>query len=269
MLGKIISYEFKATSKLFSLIYAALILLSLITKLFLSINITENEYSFIFTSLKGIFILLYVLTIFAVSILTFVFIVFRFYKTMTRDQAYLTFSLPVKVSTILNGKILVSAIWTIISSIVVIISLIIIFSGIHIPREIISQIEHIIRMLNREFFITKTDTIFFIINYIITIIISVFYSLLIIFAAIALAQLMNKNRVLWTVVFYFAIYFCLQTVTSISFSIISVFIENSYNKSPIAFINHFILIINSLLVIFTGLFYYLTYYIFSHKLNLE
>jgi hypothetical protein len=269
MLGKVISYEFKATSKLFALIYAALIILSLITKLFLSINITENEYSFIFSSLISIFMILYILTILAVSILTFVFIIFRFYKTMTRDQAYLTFSLPVKVSTILNGKILVSAIWTIISFIVVIISLVIIFSGLYIPREITSNIENLVRVINREFFITKTDTTLFIINIFISNIISVFYSLLLTFTAIALAQLMNKNRVLWTVVFYFAIYFCLQTVSSISFSILSVFIRSSYNEAAIVFANQFFLVVNLLLAISTGIFYYLTYYIFSHKLNLE
>lgn len=55
--------------------------------------------------------------------MTSVFIVMHFYKTMVSDQGYLTNTLPVKMSTLINAKLLSAVLWEIIAGVLFILSI--------------------------------------------------------------------------------------------------------------------------------------------------
>jgi hypothetical protein len=68
-------------------------------------------------------IIMYVGTMFVetIIIMTVVFIIMRIYRSLFSDEGYLTFTLPVKNSTVINAKILTGAVWTFFTLIVAVI----------------------------------------------------------------------------------------------------------------------------------------------------
>lgn len=128
MLGKLIKYEFKSTGKTFLPLYAAIILITFIQKVFGGTNAglhglnRLDEFAMIVE--VGLFIGLGVLTILT--------IIQRFQKNLLLDEGYLTFTLPVKIREILLSKMIVAITWFVISMVVGLISVMVLFWG---PRE--------------------------------------------------------------------------------------------------------------------------------------
>ncbi len=106
MLTRLLKYEFKDTARIIPFFY-------LITLIFagmvLSAKTLNIEWFQVTTS-----VLLLILGI-AVSIITFVIIVIRFYKNLFSNEGYLMFTLPVKPYMLLASKTIVSLFWMILS----------------------------------------------------------------------------------------------------------------------------------------------------------
>lgn len=127
MFGKVIKHEFKSTYTIFLQMFGGILLLSLFTIamiiiVFNSGDLEVQPYSFIngaFSFSLG----LWIIAILTVSVVSFVFIVKRFYNTMVGKGAYLTYGLPVSASALVGGKLLVSLIWKIITKLVILASI--------------------------------------------------------------------------------------------------------------------------------------------------
>ncbi len=106
MLNKLLKYEFRDTARtiplfyLVSLIFAGLVLLA---------KLLNIEWFQMTTS-----IVLLLLGI-AVSIITFVIIIIRFYKNLYSNEGYLMFTLPVKPGLLLASKSIAAFFWIILS----------------------------------------------------------------------------------------------------------------------------------------------------------
>ena len=113
MLGKLIKYEFKETYKFFMIMYGLLILFSFMSGLGLS-KLYGSDF-------KTLSIVLFGLVFFfcgSISrIVTYIMIMRRYYVHMLKDQAYLTHTLPVKMSHRLIAMLLVDIVWVLVSSI--------------------------------------------------------------------------------------------------------------------------------------------------------
>nr|WP_303243995.1 ABC transporter permease [uncultured Cellulosilyticum sp.] len=120
MLGKLLKYEFKATSRTFVPLYIALVLVAIINNLFMT-----NDISFGF----GIMIMIMVGLFIALGVLTLVVLIQRFNKNLLGDEGYLMFTLPVKPYQLILSKLLITVFWTIISGIIAIITFIILVGG--------------------------------------------------------------------------------------------------------------------------------------------
>lgn len=143
MLGKIIKYEFKATARIYLLLYCAFMLVTIINAV-----VTPNgvelinghghmpEILAIFYQIYFRFIMmLYFLLNGAVVIVTVVVTVVRFYRLLG-DDGYLWFTLPAKINAHLLGKMVPSLVWAICSTLVMIVSVIITFVGYGYPEFI-------------------------------------------------------------------------------------------------------------------------------------
>ena len=114
MLGKVFKHEMKSTSRLFLPLMIGFIAITLLCKFTF-----ETSYSAILgnnrlmETITVIFFVLYFIYIIALFVMTSVFIVMHFYKTMVSDQGYLTNTLPVKMSTLINAKLLSAVLWEI------------------------------------------------------------------------------------------------------------------------------------------------------------
>lgn len=121
MLGKLLKYEFKATSRTFVPLYIALIFVAIINNLFIVSNI-ELSIGVIMTMIMfGLFV--------ALGVLTLVVLIQRFNKNLLGDEGYLMFTLPVKPYQLILSKLLITVFWTLISGIVSIITFIILMGG--------------------------------------------------------------------------------------------------------------------------------------------
>ncbi len=106
MLGKLLKYEFKDTSRTIPLFY-------LITLIFAGIVLSAKKVGidwFTFTSS-----LLLLLLGVAVAIITLAVVVMRFHKNLFSNEGYLMFTLPVKPHLLLSAKAITAFVWIIIS----------------------------------------------------------------------------------------------------------------------------------------------------------
>jgi len=117
MLGKLIKYEFKATSKQMFPVLLILVVMAVINK-FVVPMLEMSSYGFLHT-LHTIFLIGFIVSFIAVGVVALMVLLGRFYKNVLLDEGYFTMTLPVTVDAIVWSKLIVSFIWSIIVSIVV------------------------------------------------------------------------------------------------------------------------------------------------------
>lgn len=267
MLGKVMKFDLKATSRFFLPMYAGLIILTLLNKL--SMEFMFDTSNRLLNSLSGIAIGFYALGLFAVFILTQVFIVWHFYKNLTGDEGYLMFTLPVKPSTHVNAKLLTAIIWSVSTVVLVIASFFVLASG-HGVSEFFQELFKLLQDITHtqysvEFYIIAAEII-------VLMIIGLFSSPLHYFCCIALGHLFGKHRIAGAVVSYIGIQVVLQIVSSIfmvlfGLSNVNVSINNFYDFFHV--FNGYMVFSLIFSLLTTGIFYLLSTYIFTWKLNLE
>ncbi len=118
MLGKLIKHELRHSARYTMAVYTAAAILSLIMGLSLLSSATWLGVMSCFA--------LYVVG-FGAVIVTLVSVIKNFYDTLFGRQGYLTLTLPVKCSTLLISKVIVSFIWIVVSFAVMALTLIMIF----------------------------------------------------------------------------------------------------------------------------------------------
>lgn len=282
MLGKLLKYETRATARWYAPIYAGIILLSLINKLFMIIS--ENDtvarilygnhmMSSLFYLVQGLLVTGYVVAIMGAFVMTFVLAIYRFYKNLLGDEGYLMFTLPAKASEHIWSKLLVSAMWIIASAVVAGLSLfIILFEGnlLYFTGEFFSNIRSILESTQ------GIHAIFFVIEIIVAIIVALACSLMMLYASMATGHLKQNHRILYSLAAFIVFNIIMQIVSGVIFFIGAValstdpFTNTMQLPVPPTWIIHVIMIGVLLLEVVYGTVYYaITNNILSKKLNLE
>ena len=106
MLKKLLKYDFGAVIKLWSLGALAVLLLSAGGGLCMRILSSDRPFHGMINLVAGLGTFLSVLSVVAFSILTFILLAMRYYKNFFTDEGYLTFTLPVKLHTVINSKLI-------------------------------------------------------------------------------------------------------------------------------------------------------------------
>lgn len=267
MLGKLLKYEIKSTSRIFLLFYPLIIAMALLNKLLLFV-IDSNDTLLVIPKILSI--TLYVLLIIAVFIITFIVTIQRFYKNLLGQEGYLMFTLPVETSSLIFSKLIVAFMWNIASMIVTAFSIFILMP----LNEIIHEFPEAYAKLN-EFMLLEGGISFtsFLVKVGVLCVISLIGSLLMIYASMAIGHLANKHRILCSIGAFFGLYAVVQTIGLI----IAILTGNdittnliiSAQTSPSLIMNKIFLY--SLIVdIAVGVGYFIiTNLILSKKLNLE
>ena len=113
MLGKLMKYEFRATGRVMLPLLAFLLLSAVGVNI--SVRLMENSEQGFINFFGGLLMVLFVLAIFALTLMSVVVMVQRFYKNLLTDEGYLMFTLPVSVHGLMWSKILVSAVWFVVT----------------------------------------------------------------------------------------------------------------------------------------------------------
>ncbi len=254
MLTKLLKYEFKATSRLFLPIFAGVFLLALINKLFYLFK--DNpffgvSYNILMTVFVALLVFMYGLTVFMM--------IQRFYKNLLCDEGYLMNTLPVKASSHILSKMIVSVVWAFASVAVMVLALFILSYN----TFMMDRIMHFLLNLSaRDFWLIVEIKLF--------VIISTVCTTLIIYAALCLGQLFNKHRIAASFGAYIGIALLLQVVfTSIEkiglFRALAFTILKNKTIAP----NLITGVLIAICLICATAAFFTTNYLLKNKLNLE
>lgn len=227
MLGKLLKYEFKSTSRVLWFLYAGLIAVSLIFGLVIRVNINVDDIYITPTAIQsnetlGLLMsillsalgIIYVLLIYAIFITTTVVIVMRFYKNMLGGEGYLMHTLPVKTSSLIISKIITSFCWMLIAGVVVVISTIVLgFSSGIVGyalkyadwQEIVEGFRSVMAMFGVRGW-----------TFILLLIVSSISSIITYYTSMAIGNLANNHKFLFSVLAYVGIGIVLSIILSIT-----------------------------------------------------
>ncbi|MBP5328657.1 MAG: hypothetical protein J6W46_02490 [Spirochaetaceae bacterium] len=107
--GKLLKYELLCSSQVLLPIYGILLLVSVIA--YFEQGISGSFNTGIMNNIESVLVLVYTGVFIAASVLTVMHLISRFKKTMFSDEAYLTMSLPVTVNNHLVSKLVSALLW--------------------------------------------------------------------------------------------------------------------------------------------------------------
>ena len=269
MLSKLLKYDSKALSRFFVPTFGGFLAITLMNKIFWELSMIFSSDSFsqqIIDIFTGVFTTAYILGIIAVVIMSQVFIAVHFYKNLTGDEGYLMFTLPVKTSQILLSKIITSFLFSLAAICSVIVSFFILAAG-HGVTNFFSAVVQAVNIVAQS--PQSVDFNLFIVELLVMLLLSLIFMILNYFAAISLGQLFNSHKLLGSIVSYIAIQFIIQIISTI-FLIFSSFTFDAFLYGDVFSVLHLYFLFSIVLdIIFICIFYFITHYMFSKKLNLD
>ena len=219
MLGKLFKYEFKNTAKVMLTIYGLFIVTTLMGAAgFAGIASGSGEDSapLVIRLLIYSSVFLYVLSLFALFVVTYIYVCIHFYKTMYSDQGYLTHTLPVKPLALFNVKLATSWVWLMGSILLFCISLFVIMFA-AFGRELLSPPVVIDYGTLRAEFVSVMGMSMgqFILLMVFMMAFSCIGYLLIVYTCISIGQLFNQHKLVWAFVTGIVLYFIEQVTGSL------------------------------------------------------
>lgn len=276
MLTKLLKNEIKATGRIFLPLYGALLILTIVTKLalafgapdFFSDNVATNPFMEV---VIGISFTLYFIAVVALSVMTLVMIIQRFYKNLFTDEGYLMFSLPVKTWELVLSKLLVGLMWSAVCTLMFVVSFFILSLGSFSMMDLTQGIS----AAYTDYFNTFGASLnILILEIMIFVIVSTVASILMIYVSIAIGQLFNQHRIVASFGAYIVITIAIQIISSIMMAVFAIgnldTVISQGGDIEAMKMMHWIINGTTLLnVILCGGFYFATQYIMKNRLNLE
>ena len=285
MLKKLLKYDMKSMGRLLFPLSVAVVLTSIIGtisfRIMGSITMDETADNALWI-LKSTLMIVFVSTIFALiayAIFSEIMIMYRYYTHLFTDEGYLTFTLPVKTSSILNAKILNAFIWSVFTVIIVVACIFIytLFGPAQSGEFVSSGTCHAISQFFQDIGATfgAGEIVKYILEFAFMLIVSLLYGTISIFLALTIGSIIaKKHKILASIGIYYAINMAMGIFMGIvngAFGLMGVY--TNQNSSMLAFINDYYLDFTFLLngiafLLFAIAGYYITRHLLKNKLNL-
>ncbi len=275
MLKKLLKYDFKYVLRYWWIAALTSFVLSFAGGICLRAMTSERALPPITYPFIVIAFILVIFSYVAFSILSVIFVYTRFYKNFFTDEGYLTFTLPVKRSQLLNSKLIMSVVTISLTSIVCIINLFVLFA-VGLWEEIFIP-EFWLGLKEGWNVITKAVGLFLLvyaIEAIAFLILSVTFSCLFIFCCITFASIITKKAKVITAIgiYYVAngmLSFIIQMFSMFGIASISTWISALPKASQPGMVAFILLGMICFAGIFCALLYTLQYWMLDRKLNLN
>ncbi len=267
MLGKLLKHELKATARWFLPLYLIAIVMSIVTRITMPLGHIDNAF---FQFIPGLITFAYVVVLLMVGAASVILMIFRFYKSMVTEEGYLTHTLPVSVGSLLWSKLLVAALWSFASIVVIILAIVILVFTPEGFAEFWHELNYYGLRLIEEY-ITKGQLTILITELFILMIVALLTAPLTYYTSIAIGQIISKNKIAGAVVGFFIISIAgniIGTVLMIPFG----FAVNDTMNAMDALNATLKVMMPAAIVVSLGsgaILYFITYYVFKNKLNLE
>jgi hypothetical protein len=267
MLSKLFKYEFKATTRIFLPMYAVLLVMSVVARLFYTGGFTDSTPVVLITMLM-------VMLFTAVWVVTLVIILRRFWTNLLGREGYLMNVLPVDPWQHVFTKMITSTVWCIVGIIVSAAAFCIMLFG--IPQLSLVSLDQLFGWIP-QFWNAVVDygvaggCVLLIVQVVVIFLLSLFAANLSYYAAMAIGQLVNKHRVWASIGAYFGISIIESTIASTvgihQFAITTYNVEQaSYALSAANKAAFLVLIFN---LVFSAALFAATSLILQRKLNLQ
>ncbi len=264
MLGKLMKYEWKATWKLLIPLNLFIVVMSILAYVTVQLDFFSSDSDLV--QMTGMLLIMtYVLSMFVISVVTVIYLIYRFYTSVYGEEGYLLHTLPVDKHHIIVSKAVVSVLWIILNLFLIYLSVLF----------LISTQERFVETLTEgfEFYMDAVN------NYnkvsafeVVMTLIASFFALLArvlkITACVSLGQLSSNHKVLSAIGFYYAIYVVQRMFTLLYYMIQTLILKASdYAYYGYAGSSWEFTLLSSL--IYSVIFYFLTWYMMDRKLNLD
>lgn len=276
MLKKMFKYDWKSSWKVPTAINVFLILITFIGILSLVSPFWKIESDYM-AALLAFAIVFYYIAICAGSIAVNVYMAVRYYKSIYSDEGYLTNTLPVTARQLVLSKVFIGVIWTFITGVVVtgsILGLIFVAGITSVEVNIFAELATLWTEILPEFLSIMGMNVFsFIVFCILYFIIGTFFSILMMYSAVALGQLFTRHKVAGAIIWYIAEYTVIQMGGSLLVNLPLLVNMNPNvppdNSAVSTFINLFL--IGSLVIslVLSIVLYFITERMLAKKLNLD
>ena len=275
MLGKLIKYDLKSTSKVLILVHAFLLLSASLMRIFMTGQIQLEDVEDSSNILMALTILLYSLIVMGASFATSIIVAVRFYKNLFSDEGYLTNTLPVSRGILLLAKTISGGIWTAVDMALLLLSIYIVAFPPNVMELFQDNKEAVMEAMGFTGSYTLPSVPAIVGFLLILSLLSGFSSVAMIYASVVLGQLFSSHRVIGAVACYFAI----STIFSmISYAIMLVIGLSSQalvpsDGSSSMYLGEYLgktIQFSVVWSVITGIILYLiTWKIFSRKINLS
>lgn len=205
MLGKLIKYDLKSTSKVLILVHAFLLLSAFLMRIFMTGQIQLEDVEDSSNILMALTILLYSLIVMGASFATSIIVAVRFYKNLFSDEGYLTNTLPVSRGILLLAKTISGGIWTAVDMALLLLSIYIVAFPPNVMELFQDNKEAVMEAMGFTGSYTLPSVPAIVGFLLILSLLSGFSSVAMIYASVVLGQLFSSHRVIGAVACYFAI----------------------------------------------------------------
>lgn len=275
MLGKLIKHEWLSTWKVPTALFIYLGVFTILGCISFLSPMWQSD-NFVIEMLAALSLMLYIISLFAISITIYVYFIIRFYRNMYSNEGYLMHTLPVKPWEHIFSKGLIFFIWSVLSGLMMILSVTL------LVLTAVSTVDGVTLSVIWNSFLAELPEIskaweetlgFTFAGYFVVLalssIVTLIYSILMIYTSISIGQLFQKHRILAS----FIAYICINSIVQLITSLLQLpYLVMSVNENISDFSNAFTLGISSSLIICAILaivYAFVTEYIMRKKLNLE
>ena len=288
MFKKLLKYDIKAISKLWWIgatisVVAAIVAAILIRFFIYVIDMNSDSIILNLASIFGLIAAIFcIIAVILAYVFTVVLVFVRFYKHFFTDEGYLTFTLPVKRSTLFFSKTLNAAIWLSAHLVLIIISLLL-FALLVVPPEEngffinFAFFEELGKLFAQAWEAIGAWLLVYIIEALLFIFISLVFSITLIYFCITVGSvLVKKAKLILSIGIYYAIYSSLTAIWQFSYYIfgslmttgMGILMKEATKNQTAAVYALLVLVVLSIISAIATIFYSLTQYLLDRKLNL-
>lgn len=267
MLGKLMKYEFKASGRILLPLYAAVIITGVLSGI--AAKVTDRTFSLsnFFGIIGMIIMIMYFLFVVASLAVGFIIAILRFKKNLFDSEAYLMHTLPIDASTHIFSKLFVACIYEIAGVVAAVISaFFVVLPEISFENLDFSDMMYQLKTL---FGMYGDAILLYLVEGILFCVAALIFINMIIYAAISIGHSTNSHKVRNSFGAYIVLYIIVQIGNSLALMVgpIDKLISNAangiYSASPIML---FLIFIN---VAYSTVFFFITRYFMTNKLNLQ
>ena len=274
MLSKSIKHEFRATSRVMLPLFAALLLVSVVAHFALRMLVKSDNLHWFLETVGVIIIILFAISVIAIAVGVLILTVNRFYRSFLSDEGYLNMTLPVGVHTHIFSRLIVAVIWYTLTVAAAMLAGLLVGLDAHGWKEFFFGIGDVLRAISQHHL--TGHAIVLGLELILAVVMGSCFGSLLLYAAMAVGHSFNRHKKGMSVLFAFIFYYAVQFLGIIGIAILSRADLSKWFEFSADNISHALstmqLVIGGALVvdlIGCAVFYFVTHFFLSKKLNLQ